>query len=246
MKVQSLRLGRAGVGIAAVLSVLGVGCAGDPSSDGASRGDADDSAPLSSANLVAEAQGDGYTLWYSEPEPGVLIEDEKGTGLARHFANEHDLDMVQRYELVAGKKAPPSLLAAAARAGVATHEDEPVPERRPDSNNKSAGTFVSEQWFRDNYCVKTDRFYMKTLWNDPDTWEDRVEYMKAGAYVISGCADYWVSYAGSGSAFYQLTHSTYGGKRATSTINRAVLSELNNLGRCGTASALLHCINYHF
>lgn len=248
MHVQSLNHHRVTFGLVAVLSVLGAACADENSADGASTDEASDNVAMTQS-LVAEVEGDGYRIKYYEPEPGILVEDETGSARARHFIEDHDLDFVQRYELIAGRKAPLSLVQAAARARVPTHEGESVPARAPDSNQKANPT-STELWFRQNFCVRTDHFWGSgNGWLfENTTWSDRVEYMKAGAWVgslgpgISGMS-YTISYRGAGDWSYGLGAHEYGGKRVTSAINRAAESRAFN---AGGGTSYIHCVNYHY
>jgi hypothetical protein len=231
----------------AALALMTTACAdvGDGAADGHDEENASEAVSASSASLVAQVEGEGYTVKYLEPEPGLLVEEESGTADARHLPEDKDLDIVQRYELLSGSKAPAALVAAAVRAGIATHEADPIPQVGDHSGDKANPT-ATEAWFRANYCTQTDRFWGGTMQVGVNTtWSDRVEMMKAGAWVRSGSVSYSISYSGAGETSYGLGTNEYNGRRVTSRINRAAESKVWNT-RAPYSAWYLHCVNYHF
>jgi hypothetical protein len=242
-------LSKSAIGLVAALSVVGTGCSDASSAQDPAEAESTQTAPR---NLLAQVNGDGFTVWYYEPEPGLIVEDEHGTASARHLPEDHDLDIIQRFELLAGKKAPPNLVQAAARTGIPTHEGEPLVERSSNAHDQARGPAfhamanptATMQWFAANFCVRTDRLYNWFANAVGTHWSDRVEYMKAGAWVESGTgASYKIDYNGAGSWHWRLAPSEYGSRRVSSRINRAADSEVYSMG---ADTSYWHCVNYHY
>jgi hypothetical protein len=68
---------------------------------------------------------------YYEPEPGTLLELERGDSDALRRPEPANLDPVQRFEFLTNTKAPSELVEAAVAAGNDGHEDDPIPAQEP-------------------------------------------------------------------------------------------------------------------
>lgn len=242
-------------------SGLTTGCA----DAGTDETTAEDGVASTEQNLLATAERDGLTLRYYGVEGGGVIELENAADWSDVANLGAELDFVQRYELVAGKKAPEALLAAAAGLGQGRHDFDAVPDvsdwqepataRVADkaTGNVYQGTFTEAE-FRSAYCKHTDRFV-----GGPDTWGlyytgnfdydtgRNAEYFKAGAWVYQGNISVKFDFGGTdvGDQWYGASVSYYGkqyvGMRGDSTVDRTAAMHV----RPAANTYYLACLNWH-
>jgi hypothetical protein len=206
---------------------------------------------------VADVDMGGYSVSFYELEPGSLLELERGD-VDAHIAEPPGLDSVQRYEYLSGQKAPAELVAAMERAGGEGHTDEPVPARL--AQQKGVGNSTPD-WFFDNYCRKTDRYFGSTVRNsfytntNGPSFRAGVEYLRGGVYVYWGELSYRQGYSGGNipDQWYGLHSGQYAAWRNTSRVDRTASSKVENaLGWdngnsvYGTTDKYYHCLNYHY
>jgi hypothetical protein len=255
-----------------IVSICGVlGCAVDEESPAMPL---DDAAPAptegapewrgeAALNLVAEAKlgASKRSVRFFEPTPGTLIELEIGPLEDSQEAEPPGLDSVRRYEHLTGWPAPERLRAAQARANIVAgnqSEVEHSPMIEPASIEPAAlhdkdatsirGVAQSRQWFRDNYCVATDRYYFWLNYgSNTDFSATGVNMMKTGAFAAVGDVLFVVQYVrnccGPWDFSATLPAGWYGGFRATSSSNAHVLSRVTQVE---SGDRYDHCINYHY
>jgi hypothetical protein len=226
--------------------------------------------------VVANLSLPDREITFIEMENGGLVEIDHGylDGNTVPPTEPPGLDSAQRYAFLANNAAPPELASAQERlnADLATATTDgtfPPQERTTDGsadspqNQKSSGDWVivpspasSRDWFRNTYCVQTDRFDRFYSYDTPLVWsKDRVNYFKAGLYSrwanttrMHGVLDYqagWFVATASG----DLMPNEYIAIRVTSTRQGSAFAEASDtdnfdFGQPNDVYDL--CINYHF
>jgi hypothetical protein len=236
---------------ATVLAFVGLaGCAGttEPSGDGAAEILTNEAA----LNVVAEVKLAGRTIKFLEPEPGVLLQVEKGlTSDEAVDPQEQKLSGAALYEYLARSPAPQALRDAEARAtaGDQDHAADSVtqdtkPAESADKTYWTEFTSVSRTTFRNKFCVDTDRFYKR--WDaSGNTWlhTTGTNMMQAGAYSYTNLIDYHASYSGGAlNIDVAIPGGWYFGWRITSSVNRTAHTEVNS----APSFKYDHCANYHY
>jgi len=214
----------------------------------------------SMGKLLARTTRGSGTLSLYEPEPGVVIEVETGSIDDGALQSGEDLSFTQRYELLAGERAPQALVAAEVRAeatapragGIA-----PIPmtraaqvDRAPIS--KSSGR-ASEKGFLDKYCLRQDRFFGGERWTGDSFWEaSGLNYVQAGVFVYQGTIRYRFTHTipqimtdedyVEANKDLHVDQGFYVGFRVKTTVNRSSSSRVSLADGAG----YYHCVNYHF
>jgi hypothetical protein len=254
-----------------VVSICGVlGCATDDANPAVPLDDPE-SAPTKGApvwtgeaalSLVAEANlgVSKRTVRFFEPTPGTLIELEMGPLEESQEAEPPGLDSVRRYEHLTGRPAPERLRAAQWRANIVAKEgtepnhppmiEPPAIEPAPyDKATRVREVAPSRQWFRDNYCVATDRRVFWWNYRSPTVFQaNDVNMMKSGAFAAVGEVLFEVLYSpngigGSETFSARLPTGWYGGFRSTSSRDAYVLSRVIEVEDSDRHD---HCVNYHY
>lgn len=247
------------MGCAAACTLIAGACADDPMPSGSES--TTSAEPQHHAKLLARIERGSATLALYEPEPGVLVEVEQGKLADGATLAGDELGFAERYALLSGEASPQALVDAETRLDAVLPQPRglaPAPITRAVPTNvgahdKSSGFLGEDPGFIAKYCPHEDRFWGGLNLTGDSFWsENKLNYVKAGLYVVSGELSYHFSHTIAAIATDEdfteankdlhVRAGYYVGFRVKSTVNRSSSSRVS----LAEGALYHHCVNYHF
>ena len=247
------------MGCAAACTLLAGACAED-ALPGGSEG-ATSAEPQHHAKLLARVERGSSTLALYEPEPGVLIEVEQGKVADGATLPGGELGFAERYELLSGEASPQALVDAETRLDAVLPQARGLPPARITravqaggaAHDKSSGFLGEDPGFIAKYCQDEDRFWGGLNMRGDSFWSDnKLNYVKAGLYVVSGELRYHFSHTvaaiNTDEDFVEANKNLhvreghYVGFRVKTSVNRSSSSRVS----LSAGAVYHHCVNYHY